>query len=45
MNSRYDQLERLQRLRESGAPTDGEHYVRGPGGYAVAGGKSTMETC
>ena len=29
----------------SGARAFSEHYVRGPGGYAVAGGKSTMETC
>jgi hypothetical protein len=30
----------------SGSRRFSEHYVRGPGGYAVAGGrKSTMETC
>jgi hypothetical protein len=29
----------------SGSRAFSEHYVRGPGGYAVAGGKSTMETC
>jgi hypothetical protein len=29
----------------SGARAFSEHYVRGAGGYAVAGGKSTMETC
>ena len=29
----------------SGARAFSEHYVRGPGGYTVAGGKSTMETC
>ena len=29
----------------SGARAFSEHYVRGPSGYAVAGGKSTMETC
>jgi len=29
----------------SGARAFSEHYVRGPGGYAVAGGKSIMETC
>ncbi|MGZ8328566.1 MAG: SHOCT domain-containing protein [Allosphingosinicella sp.] len=31
---------------DSGSRAVSEHYVRGPGGYAVAGGgKSTMETC
>jgi hypothetical protein len=29
----------------SGSRAFSEHYVRGAGGYAVAGGKSTMETC
>ncbi|HEX8127432.1 MAG TPA: SHOCT domain-containing protein [Allosphingosinicella sp.] len=29
----------------SGSRAFSEHYVRGPGGYAVAGGKSLMETC
>lgn len=29
----------------SGARAFSEHYVRGPGGYAVAGGRSNMETC
>jgi hypothetical protein len=29
----------------SGSRAFSEHYVRGPGGFAVAGGKSTMETC
>ncbi len=29
----------------SGSRAFSEHYVRGPGGYAVAGGKSIMETC
>lgn len=29
----------------SGARAFSEHYVRGPGGYAVAGGRSSMETC
>lgn len=29
----------------SGSRAFSEHYVRGPGGYAVAGGKSTMATC
>jgi hypothetical protein len=29
----------------SGSRRFSEHYVRGPGGYAVAGGKSIMETC
>jgi hypothetical protein len=29
----------------SGSRRFSEHYVRGAGGYAVAGGKSTMETC
>ncbi|HYJ81567.1 MAG TPA: SHOCT domain-containing protein [Allosphingosinicella sp.] len=29
----------------SGSRAFSEHYVRGPSGYAVAGGKSTMETC
>lgn len=29
----------------SGSRAFSEHYVRGPGGYAVAGGRSTMETC
>lgn len=29
----------------SGARAFSEHYVRGPGGFAVAGGRSTMETC
>jgi hypothetical protein len=29
----------------SGSRAFSEHYVRGTGGYAVAGGKSTMETC
>ena len=29
----------------SGSRAFSEHYVRGPGGYAVAGGRSNMETC
>ncbi|HEX8514545.1 MAG TPA: SHOCT domain-containing protein [Allosphingosinicella sp.] len=29
----------------SGSRRFSEHYVRGAGGFAVAGGKSTMETC
>jgi hypothetical protein len=29
----------------SGSRAFSEHYVRGAGGYAVAGGKSIMETC
>jgi hypothetical protein len=29
----------------SGSRAFSEHYVRGPSGYAVAGGRSTMETC
>lgn len=29
----------------SGSRAFSEHYVRGSGGYAVAGGESTMETC
>jgi hypothetical protein len=29
----------------SGSRAFSEHYARGPGGYAVAGGRSTMETC
>ncbi len=29
----------------SGSRRFSEHYVRGPGGFAVAGGKSTMERC
>jgi Short C-terminal domain len=29
----------------SGSRAFSEHYVRGPSRYAVAGGKSTMETC
>lgn len=29
----------------SGSRAFSEHYVRGPNGFAVAGGKSTMETC
>lgn len=29
----------------SGSRRFSEHYVRGPGGFAVAGGRSTMETC
>ena len=29
----------------SGSRAFSEHYVRGAGGYSVAGGKSTMETC
>jgi hypothetical protein len=29
----------------SGSRRFSEHYVRGPAGFAVAGGKSTMETC
>ncbi len=29
----------------SGSRAFSEHYVRGPAGYAVAGGRSTMETC
>jgi hypothetical protein len=29
----------------SGSRRFSEHYVRGPGGYSVAGGKSIMETC
>jgi hypothetical protein len=29
----------------SGSRAFSEHYVRGAGGYSVAGGKSIMETC